>query len=58
MDDDDGDLSAWLLTRLSTDSEKERERERERERRGREREKERGRRCHVISRLLTNRMHK
>ena len=27
MDDDDGDLSAWLLTRLSTDSEKEREKE-------------------------------
>ena len=56
MDDDDGDLSAWLLTRLSTDG----ERGREGEERGkeRERERERGRRCHVISRLLTNRMHK
>ena len=37
MDDDDGDLSAWLLTRLSTDSEREKERgegENERKREG------------------------
>ena len=40
MDDDDGDLSAWLLTRLSTDSEKEREREGEERERPRERERE------------------